>query len=58
MTITLNAWMALPAAWSIGWLIFVAMAFWFDDFDKDAPYLWIVFGLIPALLMVLTRMLP
>jgi len=50
--------MALPAAWAIGWLIFVAMAFWFDDFDKDALYLWVVFGLIPALLMVLTRMLP
>ncbi len=58
MTITLNAWMALPAAWSIGWLIFFARAFWFDGFDMDGLGLWIVFGLIPALLMVFTRMLP
>ncbi len=58
MTITLNAWMALPAAWAIGLFIFIAKAFWYDDFNMDGLGLWIVFGLIPASLMVLTRMFP
>ncbi len=58
MTITLSVWIALPAIWAIGLFLFITYACWFDGFSRDGLGLWVVFGLIPALLMVLTRMLP
>ena len=57
MTITFDVWMAIPVLWCFLVTGFLLLAFDIEDFAREALGVWLCLAALPAILMIITRVI-